>query len=92
MKLKLKNIGTLKQAEIDLSKDLIILAGPNNTGKTYAAYTVYGVCEMMKSEDWSFKMSKSFGELLSKYRYNWQKQQNVINITHLCWSNILKVF
>lgn len=50
MKLKLKNIGTLKQAEIDLSKDLIILAGPNNTGKTYAAYTVYGVCEMMRNE------------------------------------------
>ncbi len=49
MKLKLKNIGTLKQAEIDLSKDLIILAGPNNTGKTYAAYTVYGVCDLLKS-------------------------------------------
>jgi predicted ATPase len=50
MKLKLKNIGTLKQAEIDLSKDLIILAGPNNTGKTYAAYTVYGVCEILRKE------------------------------------------
>lgn len=49
MKLKLKNIGTLKQAEIDLSKDLIILAGPNNTGKTYAAYTVYGICDLLKS-------------------------------------------
>ncbi len=48
MKLKLKNIGTLKQAEIDLTKDLIILAGPNNTGKTYAAYTVYGVCETLR--------------------------------------------
>jgi predicted ATP-dependent endonuclease of OLD family len=43
MKLTLKNIGILKDAEIDLSKDLIILCGPNNTGKTYAAYTVYAV-------------------------------------------------
>ena len=49
MKIKLKNIGTLKQAEIDLSKDLIVLAGPNNTGKTYAAYTVYGICEAIKN-------------------------------------------
>ena len=48
MKIKLKNIGTLKQAEIDLSKDLIVLAGPNNTGKTYAAYTVYGVCDLLR--------------------------------------------
>ncbi|NBB29120.1 AAA family ATPase [Cellulophaga sp. BC115SP] len=48
MKLKLKNIGTLKQAEIDLSKDLIVLAGPNNTGKTYAAYTVYGFFDTLK--------------------------------------------
>jgi len=43
MKLTLKNIGVLKHAELDLSKDLIILCGPNNTGKTYAAYTVYAV-------------------------------------------------
>ena len=42
MKLTLDNIGPLKHAEIDLSKDLIILCGPNNTGKTYAAYTAYG--------------------------------------------------
>lgn len=59
MKLKLKDIGTLKQAEIDLSKDLIILAGPNNTGKTYAAYTVYGVCDLLRKAD-ILSYSKSF--------------------------------
>lgn len=53
MKLKLKNIGTLRHAEIDLSKDLIILAGPNNTGKTYAAYTVYGVCDVLRNPSFS---------------------------------------
>lgn len=31
----------IKYAELDLSKDLIVLCGPNNTGKTYAAYCVY---------------------------------------------------
>ncbi len=41
MKLTLENIGKIKHAEIDLSKDLIVLCGPNNTGKTYVAYSVY---------------------------------------------------
>ena len=38
---KLKNIGILKQAEFSLG-DLTIICGENNTGKTYAAYTLYG--------------------------------------------------
>jgi AAA ATPase domain/AAA domain len=43
MKLTLENIGKIKHAEIDLSKDLIVLCGPNNTGKTYVAYSVFGL-------------------------------------------------
>ena len=38
---KLKNIGILKQAEFSLG-DLTIICGENNTGKTYAAYAIYG--------------------------------------------------
>lgn len=38
---KLKNIGILKQAEFSLG-DLTIICGENNTGKTYAAYALYG--------------------------------------------------
>ncbi len=38
---KLKNIGIIKQAEFSLG-DLTILCGENNTGKTYAAYALYG--------------------------------------------------
>ena len=37
---RLKNIGILKQAEFSLG-DLTIICGENNTGKTYAAYTLY---------------------------------------------------
>jgi hypothetical protein len=43
MKLTLENIGKVKHAEIDLGKDLIVLCGPNNTGKTYVAYAVFGL-------------------------------------------------
>ena len=38
---KLKNIGILKQAEFSLG-DLTLICGENNTGKTYAAYALYG--------------------------------------------------
>ena len=37
----LKNIGILKQAEFSLG-DLTLICGENNTGKTYAAYALYG--------------------------------------------------
>ena len=41
MKIELKNLGILKQAEFSL-EDLTIICGENNTGKTYAAYALYG--------------------------------------------------
>ena len=36
-----KNIGPVKDAELELG-DLTIIAGRNNTGKTYLTYTLYG--------------------------------------------------
>ena len=36
-----KNIGPIKDAELELG-DLTIIAGRNNTGKTYLVYTLYG--------------------------------------------------
>jgi len=47
MKLIINNLGFVKKSEIDLDKDLILLCGTNNTGKTYVAYTIYG---LMKSK------------------------------------------
>ena len=38
---QLKNIGILKQAEFSLG-DFTLICGKNNTGKTYAAYALYG--------------------------------------------------
>ncbi len=40
---RVQNLGPLRDAEVDLSKDLIVLAGPNNSGKTYLAWSVYGL-------------------------------------------------
>jgi ABC-type uncharacterized transport system ATPase subunit len=41
MKFEFKNIGLIDNTEIELA-DLTILCGENNTGKTYATYSIYG--------------------------------------------------
>jgi hypothetical protein len=41
MKVTLKNLGLLKQAEFTLG-DMTIICGSNNTGKTYATYALFG--------------------------------------------------
>ncbi|WP_437809424.1 AAA family ATPase [Sorangium sp. So ce1078] len=43
MRFRVENLGPLREAEVDLSKDLLVLTGPNNTGKTYFAWSVYGL-------------------------------------------------
>jgi predicted ATPase len=35
MLLRVKNLGPVREAELDLSKPLIVLPGPNNSGKTF---------------------------------------------------------
>ncbi len=46
---RFKNIGPVKDAELELG-DLTVIAGRNNTGKTYIAYTLYGFLKTWK--DW----------------------------------------
>lgn len=41
MKFTFKNLGPIKEADLKLG-DLTIIAGRNNTGKTYIAYALYG--------------------------------------------------
>lgn len=47
MKIKVKNLGVLKQAEFTLG-DLTIICGQNNTGKTYATYALFGFLSTWK--------------------------------------------
>jgi len=41
MKIRIENIGPLRQAEFEIG-DMTIICGDNNTGKTYATYAFYG--------------------------------------------------
>lgn len=65
MKIQLQNVGTIKNSTFDLSKNLIILCGPNNTGKTYAAYSIYGACEHVRNylESTIFSLKKEIDGL-----------------------------
>jgi ABC-type lipopolysaccharide export system ATPase subunit len=54
MKVKVKNLGVLKQAEFEVG-DLTIICGGNNTGKTYATYALYGFLYL-----WDFYLVPDF--------------------------------
>ncbi len=50
IKATFKNIGPIKAAELELG-NLTIIAGQNNTGKTYLAYTLYGFLNFLKGNE-----------------------------------------
>ncbi len=52
MEFTIKNFGPISEAVIDLSKDLIIITGENNSGKTFAANLIYSLFnQQYKIED-----------------------------------------
>lgn len=66
MKIKVKNLGVLKQAEFSLG-DFTIICGENNTGKTYATYALYGFLDLWRKrfrfDDYRYIPDKAFNEL-----------------------------
>lgn len=58
MKYLFKNIGPIKNAELELG-DLTVIAGGNNTGKTYIVYALYGLLEQINSlQGYSFSRGR----------------------------------
>lgn len=57
MEFRFENIGPIKSADLELG-DLTIVAGHNNTGKTYIAYALYGFLSTIDKQldsEWSRK-------------------------------------
>ncbi|MDE0332005.1 MAG: ATP-binding protein [Nitrospinae bacterium] len=90
MRIKVKNLGVLKQAEFSLG-DFTIICGENNTGKTYATYALYGFLDLLRkqfrSDDHRYLPKRVFDDLvengvsrlnLAKYAQNAQKILNRI--------------
>ncbi|REJ52564.1 MAG: ATP-binding protein [Microcystis aeruginosa TA09] len=82
MKIKLWNLGSIKEAEVDL-RPLTVIIGPNNSNKTYIAYSIYGLwinqhnrlrlrddikkIEFTNQADhWSLKIDRRFYDVISE--------------------------
>ena len=67
-----QKIGPIKRAELELG-DITIIAGRNNTGKTYLVYTLYGFLKHLKQWNRQMAMSpktkKIFKEVMDKGRF-----------------------
>ncbi len=50
MKISIKNLGPIKQAEFTLG-ELTIICGQNNTGKTYAMHAAYGFFDYLRTNE-----------------------------------------
>lgn len=47
MKIRFSNLGTIRETELDL-RPLTVIIGPNNSSKTYLAYSIYGLWRQIK--------------------------------------------
>ena len=68
----IENLGIIEKAEIDLSKDLIVLYGQNNTGKTSLAYSIYYL--------WKIKQDYAYFLLNLKFKFLREQSQNILSL------------
>jgi ABC-type multidrug transport system ATPase subunit len=64
MKVSIKELGFVKSVDLDLNKDLTILCGPNNSGKTYVAYAIYGLMKFRNQWPKSSKIENGINLIL----------------------------
>ena len=79
-KFHFKNIGPIKKAELELG-DLTIIAGRNNTGKTYLVYTLYGFLkpENMRPRDMPSYAEEIVMEIMEKGHFKRTIDQETLN-------------
>ena len=63
MKIQFENLGCIEQGSVELN-DLTIFCGKNNTGKTYAMYTLYGL--LARKLAFNFDCAKQIVEQLTR--------------------------
>lgn len=68
MKIHIQNLGSIKEFAFELKKGLTIFCGPNNTGKTYAAYAVYSILSGFKKRMPEWLSAEDFQRLLENDR------------------------
>jgi len=81
-----ENLGAIQHAEIDLSKDLILFCGHNNTGKTYLINTIY---HLLLAEFKTLDFDKAVNT-----QYNGQRAKSIDNIIEFvdAYKNLDSIF
>ena len=79
-KFHFKNIGPIKKAELELG-DLTIIAGRNNTGKTYLVYTLYGFLKPGNVRPWDMPsyVNEIAKEIIETGQYKRTVDQETLN-------------
>jgi predicted ATPase len=70
MKIKFSNLGSIQETELDL-RPLTVIIGPNNSGKTYIAYSTYGLWQRARSSLSLRRDNKSEPELKPEEHDKW---------------------
>lgn len=54
MKIRFRHVGCIQELDFELKHGLTLFCGPNSTGKTYAAYTIFSILSHLKKTrfDW----------------------------------------
>ncbi len=95
-----KNLGSIKEAQIEMGK-LTVICGKNNTGKTYLMYGVYGFltswASIVTEENQNAKSKENFDKITSKYNglmtVNTHNQNDIgIFFKNICKTIIQKMY
>ncbi|MFM7441251.1 MAG: AAA family ATPase, partial [Snowella sp.] len=87
MKIKFQNLGSIKKAELDL-RPLTVIIGPNNSNKTYIAYSIYGLWTRLNKSFLYAMITRATREELLKLGKNEKNNTlslEINNVFHNCF-------
>ncbi|MBI4850875.1 MAG: ATP-binding protein [Acidobacteria bacterium] len=87
MKFKFYNLGPIKETELELHP-LTVIIGPNNSGKTYIAYSLYGILK----EFWDLELDKKKQEKLFSLFYKKSETEYFIKLNTASIKEISQIF
>ena len=107
MKIKLWNLGSIKEAEVDL-RPLTVIIGPNNSNKTYIAYSIYGLYQLVslnfydeilekiefttQADHWSLKIDRRFYDVISEVIQSYASRFSGIKLQSFFQDSSGKIF
>jgi predicted ATPase len=106
-KIKLWNLGSIKEAEVDL-RPLTVIIGPNNSNKTYIAYSIYGLYQLVslnfydeilekiefttQADHWSLKIDRRFYDVISEVIQSYASRFSGIKLQSFFQDSSGKIF